>query len=159
VGHLPARAAFKATKGGPVREVMLELVPVGGVGGRSVVPGIVLGSAAGAALVTGIALLGAGAAKRSTARTTSRSIQDAHRSCVDGAVNFDARCADLDRVGRTSDTLNRAGVGVLIGAGALGAGAAIYMLRPAPSSSKSSGTGATLMLSPTAAGVVVSGAF
>jgi hypothetical protein len=99
---------------------------------RSVVPGAVLGGVAGAALATGIGVLVVGAAKLSTSQSLSQQISQAHHSCVAGAPNLDAQCSTLASTSSTSDLLNRAGVGVLIGAGAAAVGSALYFLWPQP---------------------------
>ncbi|APR78519.1 Dihydrolipoamide acetyltransferase [Minicystis rosea] len=126
---------------------------------RSVVPGAVLGSVAGATLITGAVLLGVGAAKRGDARTTSDAIQAAHHSCVAGAGNFDARCSQLDSTARTADRLHDAGVGLLVVAGAAAAGTAAYFLWPSSAPSRPSAFHVTPIVSTTGAGLHLSGAF
>jgi hypothetical protein len=99
---------------------------------RSVVPGAVLGGVAGAALATGIGLMVVSAQKRSSAQDVAQSILGAHHSCVTGAGNFDPQCSQVASTTTTSDTLHNAGVGVLVGAGALAVASGLYFLWPAP---------------------------
>jgi hypothetical protein len=128
---------------------------------RSVVPGVVLGSVAGAALVTGIGLYAGGRAKASSASNLHDAIlQDGH-TCISGATSYDTRCGNLESTASTSNTLQRSGVGLLVGAGAATAGTVIYFVLPPAGSSKSS-SGAvriTPMVSLASAGMVFSGSF
>jgi hypothetical protein len=128
---------------------------------RSVVPGAVLGGIAGAAVVTGAALLGVGASKRSQWQPTSTSIQSEHHTCVAGASNYDSRCAQLSSGLHFSDALHDAGVGVLVGSAVLTAGAIAYFLWPAPIRARSGASGlhAAPLVSATSAGLLLSGSF
>lgn len=128
---------------------------------RSVVPGAVLGGVAGAALVTGLGLFAGGRAKLSTAHDMNAAIVGAGHSCVAKAANYDPTCADLYSTASTSNTLQRAGVGLMVGAGAAAVATVIYFVLPT-SGSKPSSTGTlrvTPALAPAAAGLVFSGAF
>ena len=128
---------------------------------RNVIPGAVLGSVAGVALVTGIGLIGAAAAKRASASSISQSISAAHDVCgVTGALNLSAECGNLANLGKTSDTLDRVGVGVMVGGGAVAAGTLVYFLWPQERPSTATGS---LRLAPSASttggGLLVSGTF
>ena len=128
---------------------------------RSVVPGAVLGSAAGAALVTGIGLFAGGRAKQSSIQAQHDAIASAGRSCVAGAPNEDPSCADLYSSASTANTLEKAGVGLMIGGGAAGIATALYFLLP-PSSSATPNAGGlriTPTVSASTAGLILSGTF
>ncbi|MEO7330719.1 MAG: PEGA domain-containing protein [Minicystis sp.] len=100
---------------------------------RSLVPGLVLGGAAGAALISGIALLvDAGAKGSSATELRDQILKDAH-SCVASAPNYDTRCTEVAGLSSSGDTRNRVGIGLLAGAGAAAVGAAVYVLWPAGS--------------------------
>jgi hypothetical protein len=159
-GYKLAEARLDVPKGSSQR-VTLELVkeadspPVR----RSVVPGAVLGGIAGAALVTGIGLYAGGRAKDSSAHATHDAILNDGHTCVSGAA--DPRCAGLESTASTAYTLQKAGVGVLIGAGAATVGTVLYFVLPGPKPSPS-GSGAlriTPAVSPATAGLVFSGSF
>lgn len=97
---------------------------------RSMAPVVVLSGVAAVGLAAGVGLFVAGNGKLSTAEGLHQDIVDGHKSCVSGASNFDAHCADLDSTSATADTLHRLGFGVLIGSGAAAAGAVTYLLWP-----------------------------
>lgn len=99
---------------------------------RSLVPGLVLGGGGVVAAAVGIGLLVGGGSKRSTADALAQGVLGDHQSCVDGASNFDARCGDIRDTTLASDRLHNAGVGMLIGAGALATATVIYFAWPAP---------------------------
>jgi hypothetical protein len=131
-GYIPSRQEVSIVKG-ESRNISIALVPVAGKPERrSVVPGAVLGGVGGAVLITGIALVATAGAKRSSAHDTYASILQAGHSCVAGAGNFDARCNDLASSSSRSDTMDRAGIGLLIGAGAAAVGSVAYFVWPAP---------------------------
>jgi hypothetical protein len=136
-GYVGAQQVVTVAKG-EAREVTLALAPVKAAG-RSVVPGVVLGSVAGAALVTGIGLFAAGRAKEGTIRDLHDAIVKAGHICVSGAVNEDPRCSDLESRASAGNTLQKAGVGLLVGAGAAAVGTVIYFVLPASKSSTASG--------------------
>jgi hypothetical protein len=78
-----------------------------------------------------------------------------------GAANYDPRCSDLESTSRTSDTLDRAGVGLLIGAGAAAVASVLYFVWPA-SKSTAPTTGAIRVVPAVSAGggrVLFSGTF
>jgi hypothetical protein len=94
------------------------------------VPGLVLGGAAVAGFAAGTGLMVDSAGMRSTAQGLSNAILSAHHSCVPGAQNLDPQCPTVKSETMTSDTLHDAGVGVLIGAGALAVASGMYFLWP-----------------------------
>lgn len=161
-GYPPARADVDA-KPGVAQAVVLTLVhsPTPPPERRSIVPGVVLGSVAGAALVTGIVVVAVGANKHASNSKLGLEIEEAHRTCVDGAVSFDPRCSSLKDSASAADTLGRAGAGLLVGAGAAAVGAAIYFLWPEskPRAPASSGVRVLPAVSPSSSGVFVSGTF
>lgn len=125
---------------------------------RSKVPAIVMGSVAvvGAALGTGL-LIGSRDKYDATQKITE-DIRANKKSCVDGATNYDARCAGVATEGRGVNVLRDAGIVSIAAAGAAAAGAAIYLLWPAPGTS----TRAVRVMpvaSDTAAGLVMTGKF
>jgi hypothetical protein len=124
-----------------------------------VVPGVVLGSVAGAALVTGIGLFAGGKAKGASVADVHEAILGAHGSCVSGAANFDARCAEAQHAAATANTFQKVGVGLLATAGVAAAATAIYFALPQPAATKTS----AIYLAPTVArgatGFVVAGTF
>jgi hypothetical protein len=140
--------------------VTLTLVPVAPPH-RSVVPGAVLGGVAGAALVTGIAVIAVGANKHASDVSLGQAITQAHRSCVVNAANFDPQCSTLESMSSAADTLDRAGVGLLVGAGAAAVGSVAYFLWPQskPPAPVSGGVRVVPMVSTTVGGVFISGAF
>lgn len=160
-GYAPARQSFTIAKA-EAREVAIVLVPAAAVSERrSAVPGIVLGSVAGVALVTGIGFFAGGRAKGASAGETHDAILKAHNSCVAGAGNYDARCPDVQSTATTANTFQKVGVGLMIGAGAAAAGTILYFVLP-QSSSSATKTGALRVLptvSPGAGGVIFSGTF
>jgi PEGA domain len=155
-GYSPAQQTLEV-RAGTSERVELTLAAIR----RSVVPGAILGGVAGAALVTGIGVFAAGRAKASTAQGVYEMISRAGNSCVTGASNDDPRCGGLQSTASTSNTLQRAGVGLWIGAGATAAAALLYFTLPSPSSGKPSD--GALRVAPTAssgaAGLVFSGTF
>lgn len=156
-GYIDARKQLALNKGGE-ETVSLTLVPLPPAR-RSIVPGAVMGSLAGAALVTGVVLEVVAANKRSSVETTSAAILDARRSCITSAVNYDARCADLTDSAHSSDRLHDAGIGVLVGAGALAAGTVAYFLWPTPAQGRAGGLLPAPIITATGAGLSLSGSF
>ena len=137
-GYETAAITVETAKGG-ASEVTLEMKkavvvppPLLPPPRRSLVPGISMGGAAVAALAVGVGLMVDSAAQRSSAESMSKAILGASHSCVPGAQNIDASCPAVKSATQTSDTLHNAGVGVLIGAGALAAAAGVYFALPAP---------------------------
>jgi hypothetical protein len=155
-GYEPAQRTVTLAKGGAADVALTLAAPR-----RSIVPGAVLGGVAGAALVTGAALLGAGAAQRSSVQSTSNSILSEHHTCVAGALNYDSRCVQATANAYTAATLHNAGVGVLVGGAALTAATVAYFLWPAPASARNGASGlrAAPLVSTTSAGMSVSGSF
>lgn len=162
-GYKVARAVVQVEKGqaqGQAQEVLLKLEPVE-TPRRSVIPGAVLGGVAGAALVTGIGLFAGGRGKASSARDLHDAILKAGVGCVSGAAHQDARCADLYSTTSTGNTLQKAGVGLMIGAGAAAVGTVIYFMLPAPRASSAPGVSLRIAptLAPNDAGIILSGTF
>jgi hypothetical protein len=128
-GYVGAEQTVTVGKG-EARSITLALVPAVPER-RSIVPGVVLGGVAGIGVAVGAGVLAAAGSKRTTADGLGKAVLAAHNSCVTGAANFDARCADIRSDTSTSDNLHDAGVGVLIGAGTLAAATAAYFIWPA----------------------------
>lgn len=159
-GYTTARAHVNASRAS-TQQVTLTLQPVADkTERRSVVPGALLGSVGGAAVVTGIALLGAWASKKSHARDLQRAIMDAGHGCVTGATRYDSRCQELESTASMGNTFQRAGIGLLAGGGAAAVASVIYfVVPPSRSSASAGGLGVTPALSATTTGLVFSGAF
>jgi hypothetical protein len=139
-GYVTVKRPVDAVAGAST-EIKIELAPVAtppkGSGDpvvtarRSAVPGIVLGAVAVVGVATGVGLYVVSVGDRSNADTLTNAILDAKHSCVPGAANFDARCAETHSAAATSDALHNAGVGTLIGAGAVAVATGAYFLWPA----------------------------
>jgi len=161
-GYPPARAGVEA-RPGAAQAVTLTLAraPDPAPERRSVVPGAVLGGVAGAALVSGIAVVAVGAKKHASNTALNQAIAQAHHSCVAGAANFDPQCSTLKDSASAADTLGRAGVGLLVGAGAAAVGSVIYFVWPEskPRAPASGGVRVVPVVSTSSGGVIVSGAF
>lgn len=153
-GYEQALRTVPITKGSSVDVTLTLTAPR-----RSVVPGAVLGGVAGAALVTGIGLFAGGRGKGASGAAERDVILNARRSCVMGAANYDARCADVESTATAANTLQKAGVGLMIGAGAATVGAVIYFVLPVSSASAKSGLRVSPALSPNSGGLTLSGAF
>jgi hypothetical protein len=159
-GYVTAEQTLAVAKG-DAREVTLALAQVT-VQRRSIVPGAVLGGVAGAALVTGIGLMVAGANKHASNTSLNQAITQAHHSCVTDATNFDQQqCEALASGAATADTLNHVGIGVLIGAGAAAVGSVVYFLWPEskPSAQRAGGIHVAPTVSTSGGGMLFSGAF
>lgn len=126
---------------------------------RSIVPGVVLGGVAGAALVTGVALLIEGGLKRGDAHDVSDAIRSAQHSCVTGAGNFDPRCPQLNDTALSAGTFHNVGVGFVVGASAVAVGSAAYFLWPMLTSRRPSALRVSPAMSATDAGLLFSGTF
>ena len=147
---------------GESRELSLELaLRTDASKKRSVVPGVILGGVAGAALAAGIGLLVDAGAKGSHAKELSDSISLAGHGCAAGSPIYDSRCAEVLAAASAGDSNHSAGVGLLIGAGAAAVGATAYFLWPA--SSNGAPTAGSLGIAPdvsrTSAGFVFTGTF
>jgi len=157
-GYVTVQQSVTIAKG-EAREVTLSLVPLV-VEKRSIVPGVVLGSVAGAALVTGIGLYAAYSGKRGNAADLNQAIIKSGGTCVSGGAHYDARCTQLDSTAKSADTLHSASAGLLIGAGAAAAGTAIYFLLPSPKPAQKAATLRLVPLaSPAGGGMLFSGSF
>ncbi len=126
---------------------------------RSMVPVVVLGGIAAFGLATGVGLYVAGNGKQSTSKSLHAGIVDAHRSCVPGASNYDARCAEVDDVSASADTLHRAGFGLLVGGGATVVGSAIYLLWPGSKPTRGASVRVLPVATTTGGGLFATGSF
>ncbi len=155
-GYDPARRTLDVRAGASEAVDLMLVAPK-----RSVVPGALLGGVAGAALVAGIGVFAAGRSKLSSAQGLYDTISKARNSCVTGASNYDPRCGDLQSTASTSNALQRAGVGLWIGAGAAAAGTLLYFTLPSSGPGKPSSDTLKVApaLSPAATGLVLSGTF
>lgn len=153
-GYEQALKSVQVAKGGAADVVLTLKEPR-----RSVVPGAVMGGLAGVPLVIGVVLEAVAASKRSSVQTTSASIVSEHHSCIPNAGNYDPRCPGITDTAHSSDTLHDAGIGVLVGAGALAVGSVAYFLWPASKPGRASGLLAAPMVSTTGAGLSFSGSF
>ncbi len=156
-GYLDARQQVAVAKGAE-QSLTVVLVPLPQQH-RSVIPGAVMGSLAGAALITGAALLGEGAAKRSDAKNLNSAIQTAHNGCIPASSNLDPRCSQLNDTALSAGTFHNTGVGMLVGAGVLGVATAAYFLWPTPKQGQASALHVVPVVSVTGTGVLVSGSF
>lgn len=144
---------------GTQQEVALTLTPLP-VERRSLVPGIVLGSVGGAALVTGIGLFVGAGSKGSSARDLHDAILKAGGSCVAGAGNYDARCGDLHSTASGANTMQRAGAALLVVAGAGAVGSVIYFAWPQASAGpRATGWRVAPEITATTVGLTASGTF
>jgi hypothetical protein len=157
-GYQSARTTVEL-KAGEAKEAPLTLAPLPPER-RSVVPGAVLGSVAGAALVTGIGLFVAGRSKGASGASERDAILKVHHSCVTAAANYDPRCPDVESTATAANTFQKAGVGLMVGAGVAAIGTVIFFVLPASSASaRSGGLRVSPALSPSLGGLVFSGAF
>jgi PEGA domain len=139
-GYVTAKRPLDAMAGTST-EIKIALLPVAAPppvpGGhtttarRSAGPGIILGAVAVAGVATGVGLYAVSVGDRSNADTLTKTILDAKHSCVPGAANLDPLCAQAHSAAATSDALHNAGVGTLIGAGAVAVAAGAYFVWPA----------------------------
>lgn len=161
-GYVAATQTVTVLKGGDAREVVLTLVPAGGPAQRrSAVPGVVLASVAGAALIAGAGIFAAGHAKGSHAGELHAAILAAGHACAQGFRNYDSRCGDVQSAASTANTFQKAGAGLMIVAGAAAAGTVVYFLLPQPKASADKRSGLQLgpMMAPSTGGLVFSGKF
>lgn len=105
---------------------------------RSLVPVYVMGAAAVAGAALGGGLLGASRAEYDKTKQLSEQVREAGGTCMPGAPNVDARCAQVASTGESSNALRTGGVIGLAVAGAAAAGAVVYWLWPAPKPAQSS---------------------
>lgn len=111
----------------PARIATPAAAPVATAETRSKVPGIIAGAAGVVALGVGSTLIALAESNRSDAETLHDSIQGTAGRC--SARPDD--CAALRDHTRRADSLGNAGIGVLVGGGALAAAGVIYLLWPA----------------------------
>jgi hypothetical protein len=96
---------------------------------RSVLPAVVMGAVGGVAAIVGVSLYGAGRGKKSSIDQLYLDAINAGQVCTDSPPSGSA-CEKLYNGASTGNMLQRAGVGMLIGAGALGAATVIYLVIP-----------------------------
>ncbi|MEO5725871.1 MAG: hypothetical protein ABI134_12680 [Byssovorax sp.] len=99
-----------------------------GVEKRSLVPAVVLGGVAVAALGAGGGLLGVGAGRRSGAGELRDRILNDNKACVPGSGNFDSRCGDLEGQLDSAYTLQNIGIATMAVGGAAAIAAVTYLL-------------------------------
>jgi hypothetical protein len=164
-GYLPTQVTFDVAAGA-AQPIRLTLKPKGSdpvplPERRSIVPGAVLGAVTGVTLAVGIGLVAVVANKHATDTNLNHAITDAHHSCVASAPNFDSQCITLQSTSSAADTLSRAEVGVLTGAGALAVGTVVYFLWPEakPRAPTSSSVRVVPVFSTGSGGMFVSGTF
>ena len=126
---------------------------------RSLIPAIALGAGGALGIILGGTFVGLRAAKASDAHTLHDAISAAHGSCVGGGAGaFKAQCTKLAAATSHGDTFGTVSVVSFVVGGAAIAGAATYLLLPAPAPATTA-----LRWSPVfsadGVGLVVSGAF
>lgn len=89
---------------------------------RSVAPAVVLGTAGVLSLIAGGALLGVAHGGRADIEGKSAAIKEGGKGCPAD----EKLCAELESAARSRDVMSRAGVGLLVGGGVLGAIAIAY---------------------------------
>lgn len=126
-GYQPTQTTITASAGS-TQEIPLALVPFAPER-RSIVPGVVLGSVGGAAVVAGSVLLGLAAAKRSQVGSLAT---ESNHTCVVHNSAPQGICAQLASAVTQYSTLGDAGLGALVVGGAAAVAATTYMLWPTP---------------------------
>lgn len=152
-GATDVTLTLKTAEGGPVPPPESHGPRTGVIVAGAVVTGV--------ALAAGIGFLAAAGGKGASGLETHTAILESGHSCITGAGNYDARCADLSNITLTGDTFHKVGVGLLAGASAAAVGTAVYFFwprsnpdRPAPSAFR-----VAPAVSTTNAGLLVSGSF
>jgi hypothetical protein len=153
-GYEAAQQTIRVEKGGSA-EVKLTL----GQQRRSLVPGIVLGSAGVAAAAAGIGLMVAYGGKKSSATTLSSNIQSSGGYCLSPSASLAAQCTQLHSQTADGATFHRAAIGVLVGGAASLAAAGAYFLWPSSAASRTSGVTAIPVVTLAGGGVTVQGSF
>lgn len=156
-GHRDAKQTIRVAAGFE-QDVTLSLVALPASPKRSLVPGIVLGAAGAAALGVGGVLIGLAESNRADAQALSDRLKASKVSCAAPS----ASCAELHGLTARTDALGNAGIGALVGGGALAAGALVYVLWPSArptSKTKDTALRASFDASPTGGGVTVLGSF
>ncbi|MFO0761135.1 MAG: PEGA domain-containing protein [Byssovorax sp.] len=160
-GYLEARQTITVPRG-EAREMSLTLAPTPGSGEkRSLVPGVIMGGVAIAALAAGAGLLVDAGAKGATAKELSDSIAGAGHGCAEGTPAYDSRCPELFSTASAGDSRHSAGIGLAVGGGAAAVAATVYFLWP---TSRANVTGPKAMrvapaVSTTTGGLLFSGTF
>jgi hypothetical protein len=152
--------AVTIAAGAETRQVTLTLVPAGEPSRpRSIVPGVVIGGGAlaGAAIVTGVVLLGATAAKGSTVSALQAQIKQ-EGGCASAMAG--GNCASLRSAGSTKEALGTAGLWTLVAGTGVGAATLVYALVGGPKApTPKSGWRVLPAAAPGGGGLVVVGAF
>ncbi len=145
-GYTPGKSTIE-TKAGEIYVVNLTLERTAAPKGGGVVPpapteqstplpAALLGGAGGIAIVAGAVLIGAAESSKANAYDLARNTltPDGKRTCPKAGPGPTELCDQVRAAAGAADTLGNAGMGVFIGAGALLAGATVYMLflRPEP---------------------------
>jgi hypothetical protein len=126
---------------------------------RSSAPGFVLGGVGLAAAVTGVVLLAVSSSKLGEAQTLGKTIDAAGGYCFASGSNLSEKCNELHSTTKEVATLHDAGVGVLIGGGALAVAGVAYLLWPSPKAAPSASFHVAPAITPTAQGLLVEGSF
>lgn len=156
-GYQEARSTVQASAGSS-HEVSLALTPLP-AGKRAAWPIGVMGGVGGAALIAGIALMIDSKMKGGKADDLSTAIRSSGGGCAKGTPVYDPRCEELYSLAAAGDAENRAGIGLLVGAGAAAAGTLLYVLLPLSKTSLQSGFRVTPTVSISQAGFSFAGAF
>lgn len=124
---------------------------------RSIIPAIAMGAAGVVTMGVGGALIGVAEASRSQAITKRDDLRGAGISCATPS----ASCAELHDITRRADAAGNAGIGALIGGGAIVAAGAAYLLWPGlrPAKAKDTTLRASFGASPAGGGVTLVGSF
>lgn len=157
-GYVPASKTVEVKGGGSMQiELVLTKQTEATAGPRKE---LLIGGGAAALVLAGVGvgLLVAASDKGGAALKVSDAIHDGGRSCVAGAANFDSRCDSVKNESSAADIMNRAGIGLLIGGGAIAAGTAAYWLL-APRGSAKDSASVVPIVATNGASVVVRGSF
>lgn len=156
-GYQEAQSTLQASAGSS-HEVSLSLMPLPAEK-RAVWPIGVMGGVGGAALIAGIALMIDSKMKGGKAGDLSTAIRSSGGGCAKGTPVYDPRCEELHSLAAAGDAENRAGIGLLVGAGAVAAGTLLYVFLPLSKTSVQSGFRVTPSVSISQAGLSFAGAF
>lgn len=151
-GYTPASSTLD-TKAGEIYVVNLKLerssgpksgaVPPAPTEQSTPLPAALLGGVGGAAIVAGAVLIGAAESSKANAYDLARNTltPDGKRTCPKAGPGPTELCDQVRAAAASADAFGNAGMGVFIGAGALLAGATVYMLfiRPEPAAPAAEG--------------------
>lgn len=156
-GYQEAQSTVQASAGSS-HEVSLSLMPLPAAK-RAVWPIGVMSGVGGAALISGIALMIDSKMKGGKAGDLSTAIRSSGGGCANGTPVYDPRCEELHSLAASGDAENRAGIGLLAGAGAAAAGTLLYILFPSSKMGYRSGLRVAPTVSISHAGLSFAGAF